>query len=125
MLIDIDLIIWYMRGNIKASRIINKQNGFSVSVVTYIELVQGMRNKYELTELRKAFKDWGVKILYINEEVSAKAMFYIENFYLSHSLTLADALISATAIVNSLSLLTGNDKHFKQITELKIIKFKP
>lgn len=125
MLIDTDVLIWYMRGNKKAFNTIENADEFYISVVNYIELIQGLRNKSEFIELRKAFKQWHVKIIYISEEISAKAMFYIENHYLSHSLTLADSLIGATAAVNGLSLLTGNDKHYKQINELKIIKFRP
>lgn len=125
MLVDTDVLIWYLRGNKSAFEIIESQNGFFVSTVTYIELVQGMRNKNELTELRNAFRIWNTKILYINEEISSKAMFYIERHFLSHSLELADALIGATAIVNGLPLLTGNDKHYKMINEIDIQIFKP
>lgn len=85
MLIDTDVLIWYMRGNEKALKLIESLNGFYISAVTYIELIQGMRNKQELNELRKAFRIWNTKILYINEEISAKAMFYVERHYLSHS----------------------------------------
>ena len=125
MLIDTDVLIWYMRGDENAFKVIEKLNGFYTSVITYIELVQGLRNKAELIELRKAFREWNTKIQYINEEISAKAMFYIERHYLSHSLQLADALIASTAITNGLPLLTGNDKHYKVIKELSITKFKP
>ena len=125
MLIDTDVLIWYMRGDETAFKVIEKLNGFYTSVVTYIELVQGLRNKAELIELRKAFREWNTKIQYINEEISAKAMFYIERHHLSHSLQLADALIASTAITNGLPLLTGNDKHYKVIKELSITKFKP
>ncbi len=125
MIMDTDVLIWYMRGNKKAYKIIEDQQGFFTSVVTYIELVQGMRNKNELIELRCAFREWNTKILYINEEISSKAMFYIERHYLSHSLQLADALIASTALVNGLPILTGNDKHYRMIKELEIIKFKP
>lgn len=52
-------------------------------------------------------------------------MFYIERNYLNHSPQLADALIDSTAITNGLPLLTGNDKHYKVIKELSIIKFRP
>lgn len=69
--------------------------------------MQGMRNKNELSALRKSLKSWKTKILYLNEEISIKAMFYVEQFYLSHSMQLADALIAATAISHRLSLLTG------------------
>ncbi len=125
MIVDTDVLIWYMRGNKKAYKVIEDQQGFFISVVTYIELVQGMRNKSELIELRRAFREWNTKILYINEEISSKAMFYIERHYLSHSLQLSDALIASTALVNGLPILTGNDKHYKMIKELDIIKFKP
>ena len=125
MIIDTDVIRWYMRGNKKAYKVIEDQQGFFTSVVTYIELVQGMRNKNELIELRRAFREWNTRILYINEEISSKAMFYIERHYLSHSLQLADALIAATALVNGLPMLTGNDKHYTMIKELELIKFKP
>jgi predicted nucleic acid-binding protein len=125
MIIDTDVLIWYMRGDENAYEAIEKLNKFSVSVVTYIELVQGLRNKAELVELRKAFRHWDAKILYINEEISAKAMFYIERHYLSHSLQLADALIASTAIVNGLTLLTGNDRHYKVVKELSLKAFRP
>jgi len=51
MLIDTDVLIWYLRGNQKAYKLIENLNGFYISVVSYIELVQGMRNKQELTEM--------------------------------------------------------------------------
>ena len=125
MLVDTDVLIWYMRGNNKAFKIIEELGSFSISVVTYIELVQGMRNKQELTELRKAIRNWNCKIIHISEEISSKAMFYIERHFLSNSLQLADSLIATTAIVNGLTILTGNDKHFKIITDVNIKKFRP
>ncbi|MFC1725607.1 type II toxin-antitoxin system VapC family toxin [candidate division KSB1 bacterium] len=125
MIIDTDVLIWYMKGNEKAYKIIENRNNFFISVVTYMELVQGIRNKGELRELRKALRIWNTKILYINEEISAKAMFYIERHYLSHILQIADALIGATAVVNALPLLTANDKHYKIIKEIDIKSFRP
>jgi len=125
MLIDTDVLIWYMRGNKKAYKTIEKENSFSISVVTYIELVQGMRNKDELNCLRKSLREWNTKLLYISEEISSKAMFYVEQYYLSHSLQLADALIGATAVAYSLPILTSNDKHYKMIKDIQIKKFSP
>jgi len=84
-----------------------------------------MRNKNEFTELRKALRSWNTKILFISEEISAKAMFYVEKHYLSHSLEMADALIAATAVANQLPILTANDKHYKMIKELRVRQFRP
>ncbi|MDO8720888.1 MAG: type II toxin-antitoxin system VapC family toxin [Syntrophales bacterium] len=125
MIIDTDVLIWYMRGNEKAYEIIENSNTFFISVVTYIELVQGMRNKEELNNLREAFHGWNAQILYLSEEISAKAMFYVEQHFLSHSIQLADALIGATAIANGFPILTANDKHYKIMKDIQIKKFRP
>jgi predicted nucleic acid-binding protein len=90
-----------------------------------MELVQGMRNKNELNKLRRALHVWNTKILYISEEISVKAMFFVEQHYLSHSIQLADALIAATAISHGFPILTGNDKHYKTLKEIQIKTFRP
>jgi predicted nucleic acid-binding protein len=125
MVIDTDVLIWYMKGNQNAYKVIENSKHFFISVVTYMELVQGMRDKNELNNLRKALNAWGSKILYISEEISVKAMFFLEQHFLSHSIQLADALIGATAISNGLPILTGNDKHYKILKDLQIKKFRP
>ena len=125
MIIDTDVLIWYLRGNEKAYQVVEESHNFYISVVTYMELVQGMRSKKELNKLRKALHIWNVKILYVSEEISAKAMFYVEQHFLSHSMQLADAFIGATAIACGIPILTGNDKHYKVMKDLQIKRFRP
>jgi hypothetical protein len=125
MIIYTDVLNWYLKGNKEAYQIIEDTQGFSISVVTYMELVQGMSNKKELTTLRKALHKWDTQILYITEEVSIKAMFFVEQHFLSHSVQIADALIGATAHVHALPILTGNDKHYKAMKGLELMKFRP
>ena len=125
MLIDTDVLIWYMKGNEKAYNAIENSENFFISVVTYMELVQGMRNNTELNMLRKALHGWNAKILYISEEISVKAMFFLEQHYLSHSIQLADSLIGATAIAYGLPILTGNGRHYKIFKNLQLKKFRP
>lgn len=125
MVIDTDVLIWYMKGNEKAYKAIENLNNFFISVVTYMELVQGMRKKNELNNLRRALHAWNSKIIYISEEISVKAMFFVEQHYLRHSIQLADALIGATAISYGLPILTGNEKHYKILKDIRIKKFRP
>lgn len=125
MLIDTDVLIWYLRGNDKALKLIEDVSEFTISVITYMELVQGMRNKRELNTLRQALKVWNTRILYISEEISVKAMFAVEQHFLSHSIQLADALIGATAISYGLPLCTGNDRHYKVIRGIQLKRFSP
>lgn len=124
MLVDTDVLIWYLKGNERAKTAIENLSAFSISVVTYMELVHGMRNQRELRELRRALKGWRANILYIDEEISSKAMFLVERHFLSNSMRLADALIASTALTNGLPILTGNNKHYKIINQLKIEAFR-
>lgn len=125
MIIDTDVIIWELKGNIKAQKIIHENTPFNISVVTYIELVQGMRDKREMNSFIKQLSKWDVKILQINNDISTRAMIYIEQYSLSHSMELADSLIAATCINESELLLTANDKHYKHIPNIQIKKFIP
>ncbi|MEL6761822.1 MAG: PIN domain-containing protein, partial [Myxococcota bacterium] len=49
MLVDTDVLIWYMRGNPKAARALESLPDRALSAVTYMELVEGLRNKAELS----------------------------------------------------------------------------
>ena len=123
MIIDTDVIIWHLRGNEKAKEIIYKNLPFCVSVVTYIELIQGMRNKNEMNSLIRQLSSWNVEIIQISKDISTRAMIYVEQYHHSSSMELADALIAATCIDRSDILLTGNEKHYKQIPNIQIKRF--
>ncbi|GHV62706.1 ribonuclease VapC [Spirochaetia bacterium] len=125
MLIDSDVLIWYIRGNKNAQKAINNNIPFKISVINYMEVIQGMKDKKELKAFQKYLKKWSVDIIQINENISTKAMFLVENYSLSHSLELGDAVIASTALENQEILLTGNDKHYKFIPNIQIQKFKP
>ena len=66
--------------------------------------------------------------LYLNYKTykpGLQVIFYAARHYLSNSFQLADALITAAAIVNGTQLLTGNHKHYKAVKELELKAFKP
>jgi predicted nucleic acid-binding protein len=125
MLIDSDVLIWYIRGNKNAQNSINNNIPFKVSVINYMELMQGMKDKKELKSFQTYLKKWSVDIIQINEKISTRAMFLVEDYYLSHSLELGDAIIASTALENQEIVLTGNEKHYKFIPNIQIQKFKP
>lgn len=125
MLIDSDILIWFFRGNEKAKKLLLSLDEFSISAVNYIELLQGAANKNELRLIRKFLIAANVEVIPINESISNKAMIYVEEYSLSHSLMLADALIAATANHRGEVLHTGNYDHYKMIPNLEIKRFKP
>jgi len=124
ILIDTDVLIWYLRGNQKAYDLIHSLSEFCISSITYMELVQGMRNKQELRTLQKTLKQWNVKTIYVNEEISAKALFFVEEYFLSHSMELADSMIAATSSMYGMKLITANDKHYRVVKDLDIQVFR-
>ncbi|WP_228378652.1 hypothetical protein [Treponema endosymbiont of Eucomonympha sp.] len=81
MVIDSDALIWYMRGNQNAQTTIHNNIPFKISVINYMEVVQGMKDKRELSIFQKYLKKWSADILQINENISAKAMFLVENYF--------------------------------------------
>lgn len=125
MIIDTDVLIWHLRGNEKAKDLIYKSLPFSISVVTYIELIQGMRDKKEMNKLIKQLTKWNVEIIQISNDISTRAMIYVEQYRQSGAMELADALIAATCINTSEMLITGNEKHYKSIPNIQIKKFAP
>ncbi|MEK8019838.1 MAG: type II toxin-antitoxin system VapC family toxin [Candidatus Parabeggiatoa sp.] len=125
MLVDTDVLVWFLRGHLKAVTRLNEVPEIKLSTISYMELVQGMRNKQELQALRKTIKTFQWEVLLLNSTISQDAMNYVETFFHSHALRLADALIGATAIHHGLTLLTANNKHYQMINELNIEIFRP
>lgn len=125
VLIDTDVLIWLARGNANASRVIDSLGDWAISSVSYMEMLQGSRNKTEQKALQKAFKSTPDTILGITPAINDQAAELVELHALSHSLQMADALIAATALEHSLPLLTGNGKHFKVVNGLQVVVFKP
>lgn len=124
-LVDTDVLIWNLRGNEAAARLLDQGAPFTVSAVTYMELMQGLRDGVELRALRRALRFWGAEILHINEAISARAMFLVEEFSLSHNMQMADALIAASALYLGETLITANDRHYRHIRDLDIQVFRP
>jgi len=125
LIIDTDVLVWYLRGNETAKQAVEENIPFSISVVTYMELVQGMINKSEMKKFQKQLQIWNVNIIQIDKEISARAMFYVQEYALSHSMMLADGLIAATVVQYGEVLLTANDKHYKYLPTIEVKKFDP
>ncbi|EDN68644.1 PIN domain protein [Beggiatoa sp. PS] len=125
MLVDTDVLIWFLRGNQKAVTRLNELPKINISAITYMELVQGMRNKRELQALHQTIKMFQWEVILLDNTISQYAMNYVETFYHSHALRLADALIAATAVHHDLTLLTANNKHYQMLKELEIEIFRP
>lgn len=90
-----------------------------------MELIQGLRNKAEVAVLRRSLQYCGATAQPLDQEITARAIFLMETYALSHGLQMADALIGATAVTLGARLVTANDKHYLMIDGLDIAVFRP
>lgn len=125
MLFDTDVLIWAFRGNLRAAKAIDAAEDRAVSVVTCMELLQGAKDKREIKAIKSFLADLGFATLPLTENIGHRASIYLEEYGLSISISMADALIAATAVEYRQPLLTANRKHYRAVRELNLKVFKP
>lgn len=125
MFYDTDVLIWVFRGNAKAARLIDEDADRSLSVIGFMELIQGAADKRETRLIRDFIKDCAFIVHPLTENIGHRASIYMEEFGLSSGLRVADAIIAATAAENHLRLCTGDHRHFRAIRDLDITIFRP
>ena len=107
-LVDSDIIIWYLKGRDKEVQLLeelSEKGELFTSVVTIAEIRAGLTKdaKKIIRELKNIFKP-----LDITEEIAELT----GEFKQKYKLDIADMFIAATAVVNKLTLVTYNKKHF-------------
>ena len=125
MIYDTDIVIWVQRGNEKAARLIEKDIDRHLSVQSYMELLQGAKNKTHHKYVKDFISDFAFSILPFTENIGHRALIYVEEYALSSNMRAGDAIVAATAVENNMKLVSSNVKHFKVVNELQLKPFKP
>jgi predicted nucleic acid-binding protein len=116
MLIDSNVIIYAAQPEHQAIRDLISEQSPAVSAVSYIEVL----GYHRLTEeARHYFEDFfaAAQVLPITNEVVEQAM----RLRQSRRMTLGDALIAGTALVNNLVLVTRNIEDFNWVEGLQLL----
>lgn len=128
-LIDTDTIIFALRGDssVLAKFEENKNLPFSISMITYAELVFGAKRSQN--EQKNMIKVNHIRDIYPIEELNEGVMEVFADikakmFDKGIRIEDMDLLIAATAIYNELTLVTNNTKHFENVPNLKIENWK-
>jgi len=125
MIFDTDVLVWFLRGDRAAVRLIASQSERAISIVSAMELVQGARSRGEIKTIHDFIRQHGIRLVPVSESISHVALSLIEAHALGQGLRVADALIVATAREAALPLATGNARHFRAIAGLELKVFRP
>lgn len=125
MIYDTDMFIWTQRGNARAAELITKDEQRYLSIQSYMELLQGAKNKLHHKYTKDFICDFQFTLLPLTNNIGHRALIYVEEFALSSHMRSGDAIIAATAVENNMPLVSSNAKHFKVIRELELHIFKP
>ena len=124
-LLDTDTLSEIMRGrdsNIvqKAREYLRTHGQFRISIITRYEILRGLKAKQASRQITLFEERCRKSILYpLMDDIIVKASDIYAYLY-NQGLLISDAdiLIASTALVNNLTLITGNLEHFNRIPNL-------
>lgn len=125
MLFDTNVFIYLEKRNPKAVKAFEMADYIEISAITYMELIQGARDKIQSQAIEKLLRALQVKIIELNEGISITSRMLIKQYSQSHGLNMGDALIAGTAIYTNSELLTANYKDFRYVNGLTVVRFAP
>jgi predicted nucleic acid-binding protein len=118
LIFDTDVLIDGMKGYEHAISHIDRFAERSISMQTYLELMQGAENKREQAAIKTLLSIAGFKIIHLKKEIGIKAAEIVEKHALADGIRSGDAIVAATAILTGERLSTF-DKHMSKIEDLK------
>ncbi len=124
MVIDSDILIDFARKEVKAVDFLEtalREDVAKISAVSQMELIVGCRNKRELTALDRFIGRFN--LVHLSPAISERAIQLLRRYRSSHGLMIPDALIAATALLESDSLATRNHRHFTFIEDLNLAAY--
>ena len=125
MIFDTDIFIWIQRGNAKAAKKLDATNERYLSIQSYMELLQGAKNKSQHQYIKNFLAEFNFVTLPLTENIGHRAAIYIEEYSLSSGMRAGDAIIAATAVENNMPVLSSKVKHYKSVKDLELKTFRP
>jgi len=112
ILIDSDVIIWYLRGKpeiVEKLSILFDSSHLFIFVITITEIFAGAK-KSEYKIIDELFSSIG--IVEISIEIAKLGGLFINKYRKNYKVEIADSLIAASAKLNNLLFWTLNKKHY-------------
>ena len=118
ILIDSDVMVDYFRGNSKAVALIQSHSAqLILPAIVIAELYAGVKGNDELQVIDRLISV--VRVAPLTNEIARAAGIYRNDYYKSHGVGLADAIVAATVDAYNAVLKTLNVKHYPMFRGLK------
>lgn len=124
VVIDTDIIIWILRGEEKVkskfTELVKDTDGYVfITPVQVAEIFAGLKANEKIKT--QHFLE-SLNTINIDKQIGEIAGEYLRKYKRSHSVTLADALVGASAKANGFQLWTLNIKHYPMFEDNEFLK---
>jgi predicted nucleic acid-binding protein len=118
MLVDMDVLIDFLRGHNKAAAFVNAHaDRIILSAISVAELYAGVKGDAELATLQDFISLF--RVVPVSAGIAKAAGLYKRDYGRSHGVGLADAVLAATADAENADLKTLNIRHYPMLKGLK------
>lgn len=116
--IDTCIVIDYINGKLEMNH--SEIGRYCLSSIVDMEVLTGVKNKRDLNTTNKKLNLFNT--IDTDQEIMNLARILLNKYVLSHGMGIYDAIIAATCLVYDLPLWTYNQKDFRFIDGLELIK---
>jgi predicted nucleic acid-binding protein len=123
VLVETTILVDYLRGSDDAADYLDKaraEGELLCSTVTQAELIVGSRTRGEIREIDQLLSR------FLNEPIasgdSTRALTWLRKYYHSRGMGFHDCLLGAAGVRLKIPIATLNEKHFKALPGVKIIR---
>jgi tRNA(fMet)-specific endonuclease VapC len=130
VLVDTDILSMFLRKNSKIvskfEEYLNEHESISISIITYYEIVSGLKykNAHKYLDSFSEFAKYNSVLPLSIESVTLAADTYADLRRKGQLIDDIDLLISGIALANNLVLVTNNESHFQRVEGLQISNWK-
>lgn len=129
-LIDTDILSYYFKGDRKVvenfQKYLEEYSYINIPIITYFEILRGLKYKKAIMQIERFENFISSNNLIFITKTSAKmsAEKFAELQIIGKTTGTSDLLIAGIALEHNLTLVTNNEKHYKDISGLKIENWK-
>lgn len=116
--LDSCIVIDYINGKLTIDE--SLKESYCINSIVDMEVCVGARDKRELNTINKKISNF--VSVGIDQDILDLASLLINHYALSYNMAIYDAIIAATCMTYNLPLCTHNQKDFRYLDELTVLK---